>query len=123
MPQPKALISAAHAAPGGQARAAQIRGAAVIADTAGVIVVSAVLLVILAVILQPAQKLTIVRIVGVYLDCTLCVLKGVYPVAEIHVGNGAEIVPASVTLGKRHLRERCERFVISAVAYVVFRGT
>lgn len=81
MPQPKILISAAHAAPGGQARAAQIRGAAVIADTAGVIVVSAVLLVILAVILQPAQKLTIVRIVGVYLDCTLCVLKGVYPVA------------------------------------------
>lgn len=104
MPQPQILISAAHTAPRGQTRAAQIRGAAVIADAAGIIVISAVLLIILTVILQPIQKLAIVRVVGIYLDRALCVLKCVYPVAEVHIRNGAEIVPTAVTFGKRHLR-------------------
>ena len=69
--------------------------------------------------MQPVEKLAIVRVIRINLDGALCVLKGVYLVAEIHIGNGAQIVPASVTLGKRNLRERGESFVVSAVAYVV----
>ena len=121
MPQPKLFCLAAHAAPRGQARAAQIRGAAVVADAAGTVVVSAVILIILPVVLQPVEKLAIVRVIRIDLDGALCVLKGVYLVAEIHIGNGAQIVPASVALGKRNLRKRGESFVVSAVAYVVDR--
>ena len=71
--------------------------------------------------MQPVEKLAIVRVIRIDLDGALCVLKGVYLVAEIHIGNGAQIVPAPVTLGKRNLRERGESFVVSAVAYVIDR--
>ena len=118
MPQPKLLCLAAHAAPRGKARAAQIRGAAVVADAAGAVVVSAVILIILTVVLQPVEKLAIVRVIRIDLDRTLGILKGVYLVAQIHVCDGAQIVPAPVTLGKRNLRERGERFIVSALSLI-----
>ena len=55
------------------------------------------------------------------LNGSFCAVKRGNSVSEVHICDRVEIIPSAVTLRSGHLRQCGERFVISAVAYVIDR--